>query len=331
MKKSLENRYPNSAELFRFCKEALNVKHTSEMKVIDQHVGAILGYDPADCSHWKKGKKNIKSLTTISTIAKHLEIDTGYVADLVKGKSKLEETLQDFKGYGPYAVSAKFQDELKREFFRHPQRYQLEEENTSFEQYVAIDRRVCLALAERILGESEVLTCPVLLPELSNALSPKITIVARAESVPGSSKAEVPFGETPQIPHEWVENSDTNLVPDQAGGFANSLVSTKLNQDVYEISYRGGDMLPHLRTLIAREIGKVFFAPSPDAFFEESELLLAKANLFAGFLLIPGTLLQRALRQLSPNKDTVEQLCEVFWVGRTMMNARIKDFVRNGN
>ena len=59
MKKSAENRYPHSAELFRFCKEALNIKHNFEVKVIDQHVGAILGYDPADCSHWKKGKKNM--------------------------------------------------------------------------------------------------------------------------------------------------------------------------------------------------------------------------------------------------------------------------------
>jgi len=57
MKKADENRYPHSADLFRFCKEALNIKHNFEVKVIDQHVGAMLGYDPADCSHWKKAKR----------------------------------------------------------------------------------------------------------------------------------------------------------------------------------------------------------------------------------------------------------------------------------
>ena len=59
MKKVEANRYPHSATLFRFCKEALEIRYDGNVKVIDQDVGAILGYDPADCSHWKKGKKNI--------------------------------------------------------------------------------------------------------------------------------------------------------------------------------------------------------------------------------------------------------------------------------
>src|SRR6185295_12883698 len=55
MKKTAENRYPNSATLFKFCKEALEMRYEGNVKVIDQDVGSILGYDPADCSHWKKG------------------------------------------------------------------------------------------------------------------------------------------------------------------------------------------------------------------------------------------------------------------------------------
>ena len=56
----MESRYPNSAVLFQFCKQVLHIRYEHNVKVIDQDVGAILGYDPADCSHWKKGKKNIK-------------------------------------------------------------------------------------------------------------------------------------------------------------------------------------------------------------------------------------------------------------------------------
>ena len=59
MKKIDEMRYTNSATLFKFCKYALALRYEGKVKVLDQDVGAILGYDPADCSHWKKGKKNI--------------------------------------------------------------------------------------------------------------------------------------------------------------------------------------------------------------------------------------------------------------------------------
>ena len=36
MKKIAENRYPNSATLFRFCKEALEIRYAGNVKVIDQ-------------------------------------------------------------------------------------------------------------------------------------------------------------------------------------------------------------------------------------------------------------------------------------------------------
>ena len=61
MKKIMENRYEHSATLFKFCKEALKIRYSGNVKVIDQDVGAFMGYDPADCSHWKKGKKNIRT------------------------------------------------------------------------------------------------------------------------------------------------------------------------------------------------------------------------------------------------------------------------------
>ena len=31
-------------------------------KLHDQEIGAILDFNPSDCSHWKKGEKNIKSI-----------------------------------------------------------------------------------------------------------------------------------------------------------------------------------------------------------------------------------------------------------------------------
>ena len=65
-------KYPNSANLFQFCRKVLDHKFGG-IRVIDQDVGQILGFDPADCSHWKKGKKNIRSIQAMKSIATHKE------------------------------------------------------------------------------------------------------------------------------------------------------------------------------------------------------------------------------------------------------------------
>src|SRR6478672_5469831 len=113
MKKTAENRYPHSATLFRFCKEALEIRYEGNVKVIDQDVGAILGYDPADCSHWKKGKKNIRALATLRSIADHLSIDERLLIDIAGGKVGLEEAVFEFRGYGAFALQGRHLENLK--------------------------------------------------------------------------------------------------------------------------------------------------------------------------------------------------------------------------
>lgn len=100
MKRIAENRYPHSATLFKFCKEALSLRADPSSKVIDQDVGAILSYDPADCSHWKKGKKNLRSLTTLKNLASYLQVDENLIIEIASGKIDLQEALFEFKGYG---------------------------------------------------------------------------------------------------------------------------------------------------------------------------------------------------------------------------------------
>src|SRR5210317_2210482 len=99
MKKVEVNRYPHSATLFKFCKEALEIRYEGNVKVIDQDVGSILGYDPADCSHWKKGKKNIHALSTLRSIADHLSLDENLLVEIAAGKIGLEEALFEYRGY----------------------------------------------------------------------------------------------------------------------------------------------------------------------------------------------------------------------------------------
>ena len=121
MKKTEENRYPHSATLFRFCKQALELRYEGNVKVIDQDVGAILGYDPADCSHWKKGKKNIRALSTLRSIADHLSVDERLLIDIASGRMGLEEALFEYRGYGSFMLQGKSLDSLKKEFFRNHQ------------------------------------------------------------------------------------------------------------------------------------------------------------------------------------------------------------------
>src|SRR6476619_4126808 len=116
MKKTAENRYPHSATLFKFCKEALEIRYEGNVKVIDQDVGAILGYDPADCSHWKKGKKNIRALATLRSIADHLSIDERLLIDIAGGKVGLEEAVFEYRGYGAFALQGRNLENLKKEF-----------------------------------------------------------------------------------------------------------------------------------------------------------------------------------------------------------------------
>jgi hypothetical protein len=269
MKRSEENRYPNSAELFKFCKEALNIKHHHEVKVIDQHVGAILGYDPADCSHWKKGKKNIKSIQTVHAIATHLGLDPMTISDLVAGRMNLDDCLQEYKGYGVSEVSNRQHEELRREFFRNPSRNTDDGQPLTFEGFVDLKRNQSLQLTQEILRHSNIQSCPVLVPELD-------------------VKA---FG--------WNVDSQS---------FAAS---------------------PHARVLAARTIGAAALGLTEVS--ESDELNTARVNLFAGLLLMPTLLMQRVFRQLPQHSDVTASLSHVFWVGRSVANARLKDFLLNGN
>lgn len=291
MKKADENRYPTSAQLFKFCKEALNIKHNFEVKVIDQHVGGILGFDPADCSHWKKGKKNIKSLRVVNTIAEHLEVDPRIVTDLISGRADLEESIQEYKGYGAFSLSQKYYDELKREYFRNPARFTIGGEARSFEQVTDLLRDSSLAVVDELLRKAEVASCPVLIPELAAAL-PGIEFRAEAELPEAVAKAT------------------------QEGAR-------------FVIRYRDGEMKPHIRFLLAREIGRALL--SNQLTDTEDELVSARINHFALLLLMPTSLLQPLMRQLDPTQDLVGQLAEFFWVSRSIVNLRLRDFFAFGN
>ncbi len=123
MKNTRQDKYPHSATLFRFCKRALEMRYAGNVKVIDQDVGSILGYDPADCSHWKKGKKNIKTLGILKSIADHLSIDERLLIGITSGHIRLDEALFEYKGYGDFSFSNTNLENLKKDYFKYPDKW----------------------------------------------------------------------------------------------------------------------------------------------------------------------------------------------------------------
>jgi hypothetical protein len=113
-------KYPHSANLFKFCRLVLDHKYGG-IRVIDQDVGQILGFDPADCSHWKKGKKNIRSIFAMKNIAKHLGVDEKLVVDVAAGELDEQEAYCEYMGYGATTVDVKVLEVAKKDFYRKKQ------------------------------------------------------------------------------------------------------------------------------------------------------------------------------------------------------------------
>jgi hypothetical protein len=302
MKKTAENRYPHSATLFRFCKEALEIRYEGNVKVIDQDVGAILGYDPADCSHWKKGKKNIRALATLRSIADHLNIDERLLIDIAAGKVGLEEAVFEYRGYGSFALTGRHLENLKKEFFKNPTRWQGETGVTPFEELFDVDRAAVVAAADAVVAKGNFTEAPLYLPEVF-ALFPKVRLVQ-------------------------VDAQEAPVLVEAAGGAASDA-----DAPMTTIKWRGPEMRPYVRFLVAKELFKHLcrtheagggkFASAP------AEVQDIQANVFAGALLVPGALLRREVEAIDSSIDLVAQLAETFWTSKAMMNQRLRDYLEH--
>jgi len=301
MKKVEANRYPHSATLFKFCKEALEIRYEGNVKVIDQDVGAILGYDPADCSHWKKGKKNIRALATLKSIADHLSIDERLLIDIASGRVGLEEAVFEFQGYGHFSLTGKSLEFLKKEFFRNPSKWQGEGSIKSFEELFDVNRPKVIKVAEAIIKTGDFTEAPIYIPEVIQ-LFQGLEIQAREDAEPNV---------------EVIQQFD--------GGTPAKTV----------IRYRGQDMRPYIRFLMAKEIYCYLVRSKHELVAGlgdvPAEVLDIQANIFAGILLIPGYLLRQEVERIDSSLDLVSQLADTFWVSKALMNQRLRDYLENLN
>ncbi len=87
-------KFPNSAHLFKFCHKVLADQKGG--KVHDQEVGAVLNFNPSDCSHWKRGEKNVRSVFALAKLAEQLGLEVSLVHDIAAGAIGLDEAYFEY-------------------------------------------------------------------------------------------------------------------------------------------------------------------------------------------------------------------------------------------
>jgi IrrE N-terminal-like domain len=180
-------RYPHSASLFRFCRRILDQKY-GNIRIIDQDVGQILGFDPADCSHWKKGKKNVRSIQAIKGIATYLGVDERLVRDLAAGEVNDEEAFFECNGYGPTQVDTKQLEAAKKDYYRFYATSWSKDREQEFRTLCSVDRQEIAALVEQIHQKIGFREAPLYLPELL-MIYPEISLPEDQKSL-GSMRSD---------------------------------------------------------------------------------------------------------------------------------------------
>lgn len=95
MKRSGAVKFPNSVQLFKFCQKVLMSQRGG--KVHDQEVGSILSFNPSDCSHWKRGEKNVRSVFSLAKLAETLQVETTLIHDVASGAVGLDEAFYEWQ------------------------------------------------------------------------------------------------------------------------------------------------------------------------------------------------------------------------------------------
>jgi hypothetical protein len=303
VKKVAEVKYPNSASLFQFCRRVLDHKFGG-IRVIDQDVGQILGFDPADCSHWKKGKKNIRSIQAMKSIAEHLGVDEKLVVDVASGDLDDTEAFYEYSGYGAFAIDGKIFEAAKKDFYRRNAATWTKDKENEFKEFFSANEAAIDRVVTEIHARINFLEAPLYLPEIVAAYT-DLNLIG-------------------------IEPNDSSTKANEAAAPLN----VKRQGGTTAISYlAGSEMRPYMRYRIAKAMAAHFldgaeFKRDPDTEFGQ-HLTDVQSNLFAAKLLAPAGLIKKEMTQINVAKDVVAQLAEIFWVSKTFMNRRLKDILAN--
>ncbi|MGE0174817.1 MAG: hypothetical protein AB7T49_18635 [Oligoflexales bacterium] len=294
MKKETPVKYQSSANLFQFCRLVLDKKFGG-IRVIDQDVGQILGFDPADCSHWKKGKKNIKSIHAMKAIADHLGVDERLVVDVANGEINDKEAFYELSGYGEFKIQDQLFDQARKEYYRRNVNTWTREKESEFRTFFDLNETRINEIVKEIHQKINFNEAPLYLPEIAQGY-------AELELVPTATDE--------------------------------SEIKVERRQDKWEIFYPGQiKMRPYIRYHIGKCLAKYFLEKEglqiSNELGEYAERVHdIQTNLFAAKLLTPANLLRKELANVNPSKDIITQLADIFWVSKTFVNVRLKEILQ---
>ena len=148
MKRGSSPKFPHSVHLFKFCQKVLYFRKNKKPQ--DQDIGMIINFNPSDCSHWKRGEKNIKSVFSLSKIASALQVDSALIYDIANSDIGVDEAYYEF-------VIAENIKESNQEFIKNDL------------------KRECLSLhkelklfADRLHAQVQMKSPPLYIPEVMN-------------------------------------------------------------------------------------------------------------------------------------------------------------------
>ncbi len=150
MKRSGAIKFPHSVQLFKFCQKVM--MHQKGTKVRDQEVGSILNFNPSDCSHWKRGEKNVRSVFALAKLAETLGVETTLIHDITSGHADLDEAYFEY-------LEARNCRALNEQI-----------KSVSQDEIEAARARV-QAFVQQLLIESEFQTPPLYLPEVMRSFA----------------------------------------------------------------------------------------------------------------------------------------------------------------
>lgn len=150
MKRAGSVKFPNSVQLFKFCQKVM--VHQRNERVRDQEIGNILKFNPSDCSHWKRGEKNVRSVFSLAKLSEALAIETALIHDVASGAVNLDEAFFE------YLESRSFKNMFEAVGELAPAD-------------VTSVRRSVSDFVENILKESEFTTPPLYLPEVMRSFA----------------------------------------------------------------------------------------------------------------------------------------------------------------
>lgn len=268
------------------------------IRVIDQDVGQILGFDPADCSHWKNGKKNIRSIQAVKSIADHLGVDERLIVDVAAGDLGYHEAFNEYQGYGAFAISTGILDSAKKDYYRRHAGTWSKNREAEFRRYFdpAVDE-IDTVVAE-IHRKINLTEAPLYLPEVV-AGYPDLRLVGDAD----------------------YEKRNRALIGVKRGGGTTT------------ITYQAGmEVQPYMRYCIGKAMASHFLDISrfgnEDFAKYAPHALEVTGNLFASRLLVPVDLVRKELASVDVAKDIVTQLAEAFWVSKNFMNRCLKEILQ---